>query len=176
MGRVLVVDYDHSTLSAMATLLRQDGQEVDAFTSGHDAVAALRSGRIFDVIVADLELPFVDGGAVATVARELCRDACIVVTSLGRAEPLRLQKAGVCVILEKPIQYDELHQVIVACRENGGYGGSQCARHLPQRPSDRDLPIGHRPEKLHQLRPSGAGAREPTRKTEPGLRRPGSAM
>src|ERR1017187_10563542 len=88
MGHILVVDHDHSTLAAMATLLRQDGQEVDAFTSGHDAVAALSSGRIFDAIVADLELPFVDGAAVATVAREFCRNACIMVTSLGRPDPL----------------------------------------------------------------------------------------
>lgn len=142
MGRVLVVDYDHSTLAAMATLLRQDGQEVEAFTSGHDAVAALRGGPIFDVIIADLESPFVDGAAVATVAREFCHNACILVTSLGRADPLRLQEAGECVVLEKPIRYDEVHRMIIACRKNGGHGGSQCARHLPQRRPDRDLPIG----------------------------------
>lgn len=128
MGRILVVDHDHSTVRAMTLLLRQDGYEVEPFSSGYSAVVALQSGRTFDAVVTDFEMPSVDGAAVARAARASSSNACIVVTDRGRADPVRLLAAGACVVLEKPIQYDAVHQVIAACRANDGYGGPLCAR------------------------------------------------
>src|SRR5450755_1371454 len=116
MGRILVVDDDHTTVEAMATLLGQDGHEVEAFTSGKEAIAALRSGRAFDVVVTDLEMPVVDGATVTRAARESSPNACIVVTDQGAAAPSDLQDAGACVVLEKPIEYEAVHHAIGACR------------------------------------------------------------
>jgi CheY-like chemotaxis protein len=129
MARFLVVDDDHSTVSALTTLLQQDGHEVASMTSGREAVSALRGGGKFDVVVTDFEMPAVDGTAVARAARASSPDACILVLGRGRADPHTLREAGACALLEKPIQYEALHGVVATCRKHGGRGGPQCVRH-----------------------------------------------
>ena len=131
MGRILVVDDDHTTVEAMATLLGQDGHEVEAFTSGKEAIAALRSGRSFDVVVTDLEMPVVDGATVIRAARESSPNACIVVTDQGATAPRDLENAGACLVLEKPIEYEAVHHAIAACRAVGGHAGPRCAMRCP---------------------------------------------
>jgi len=131
MARILVIDHDDSTVVAMTTLLHQDGHEVEAFRSGNDAIATLRGGRTFDVIVTAFRGPTVDGAAVTRTARECLPNACIMVTHQGRADPGVLQDAGACIILEKPIQYDAMLGAITACRARGGHDGSRCARRTP---------------------------------------------
>lgn len=131
MGRILVVDDDGSTVRAMATLLRQDGHEVEPFTSGDEAIAALRGGSRFDAVVTDFEMPRVDGAAVARAAREHSPHACIVGTNRSHAARGHLQAAGACVVLEKPIVYEAMLGKITACMAEGGNGGSHCARHAP---------------------------------------------
>ena len=131
MGRILVVDDDSSTVEAMATLLGQDGHEVQRFTSGKEAVAALRGDRAFDVVITDLEMPVVDGAAVTRAARESSPTACIVVTNRGVANTPRLEDDGACLVLEKPIEYEAMHRAILACRAVGGHAGPRCARRCP---------------------------------------------
>jgi CheY-like chemotaxis protein len=125
MGRILVIDHNDSTVVAMTTLLHQDGHEVEAYTSGNEAIATLQGGRAFDVIVTAFHGPTVDGAAVTRAARESLPDACIVVTHQGRADPGVLRGAGACVVLEKPIQYDAMLVAIAACRAQGGHADRQ---------------------------------------------------
>ena len=131
MGRVLVVDDDHSTVEAMAMLLGQDGHQVQGFTSGKEAVAALRGGHTSDVVITDFEMPVVDGAAVTRAARESSPTACIVVTNRGAANRSRLEDDGACLVLEKPIEYEVMHREITACRAVGGHAGPRCARLCP---------------------------------------------
>ncbi len=126
MGHVLIVDDDSSTVNAMATVLRQDGHEVDSFTSGHEAIATLRSGLAFDAVITDLQVPFVDGVAIARAARAYSPNACILVTHRGRADSLQLSQAGACATVEKPIHYDGVLSVIEACHARGGRVGVWC--------------------------------------------------
>ncbi len=126
MERVLVVDDDPSTAKAMAMLLRQDGYEVEAFTSGREAVATLRSGRAFDAVVTDLQMPSVDGMAVARAARGSSPGACIVITHRGRADLQELLRAGACAAMEKPIHYDGMRGVLEDCRAQRGEIGPRC--------------------------------------------------
>ena len=131
MGRILVVDDDPPTADAMAELLRQDGHEVERFTSGKEAVSALQSGRPFDVVVTDLQMPVVDGAAVTRAARAGCPNACIVVTDQSAQGPRDLESEGACLVLDKPIEYDAVHLAIAACRAHGGYAGARCALRHP---------------------------------------------
>lgn len=80
MARFLVVDDDPASVSGLTLLLHEDGHEVAGFTKGADAIEALTGGT-FDVVVADLEMPVVDGHAVARTAREAHPDACLVVVT-----------------------------------------------------------------------------------------------
>ena len=80
MARILVVDDDPCTVTALTRLLASDGYEVVGFTTGADAVAAL-SRETFDAIVTDLNMPRVDGRAVVAAAREHFPTACVVVVT-----------------------------------------------------------------------------------------------
>ncbi len=133
MARFLVVDDDPASVSGLKLLLHEDGHEVAGFTKGADAIEALATGR-FDVVVADLEMPVVDGHAVARTAREAHPDACLVAVTARPDEKLQeLHAAGVCVVADKPFDYDEVMRVIADCRGHGKPGEpARCQRrHRP---------------------------------------------
>lgn len=118
MARFLVVDKAANTVSALRSLLQDDGHEVLAFTSGQDAVQAL--GRdTFDAVCAELDMPHVSGHAVVRAARQLHPRACVFCMSSrpGRGIP---QEA--CYIFEKPLDYDDLNRTFAECRARGGPG------------------------------------------------------
>ncbi len=133
MARFLVVDDDPASVRGLTLLLREDGHEVTGFTKGSEAVEALMSGR-FDVVLADLEMPVVDGHAVVRTARVAHPDACLVAITARPDEQLReLREAGVCVVADKPFDYDEVMRVVADCRGHGRPGEpARCQRrHKP---------------------------------------------
>lgn len=117
MARFLVVDDDPPTVHAMAWLLRDDGHEVSRFTRGSHAVDAL-AREPFDVVVADLDMPDVDGAEVARAARRHAPDACVVVVT-GCADEQSLHGTCACMVHEKPVVYDALVTAVLACRARG---------------------------------------------------------
>jgi CheY-like chemotaxis protein len=122
MARYLIVDDDHATVLGMTRLLESDGHEVTPFTRGADAVDALASGA-FDAVVTDLEMPHVDGHAVARATRALHPDACLVVASAkGEEDQEALAHAGVCIVADKPVDYEAITEAIRACPHRGGTG------------------------------------------------------
>ncbi len=121
--RFLVVDDDESAGQGLVALLTLDGTEVASCTSGADAVSALALER-FDVVITDLEMPYVDGRAVACTAREQLPHACVVVcTGRAREQRPKLVAAGACFVIDKPIDYDGLTSALAHC--------SKHACHLP---------------------------------------------
>ena len=141
MPRFLVVDDDPATVTGLSQLLHEDGHEVAGFTSGSAAVEALGSGT-FDVVLADLEMPVVDGRAVMRAARDAHPNACLVVVTARPEEKLReLVEAGVCVIADKPFDYDEVMRTVADCRARGGPSepGRCHARHRPHGPQLESL-------------------------------------
>lgn len=122
MARFLVVDDDHLTVECMAQLLAGDGHAVVPFTAGAEAVEALSRGS-FDAVMTDLEMPHVDGYAVLQVARERLPEACLVVVSAKAGEhKTTLTAAGACIVVGKPLDFDELMKTITECRASGGLG------------------------------------------------------
>jgi DNA-binding response OmpR family regulator len=120
--RFLVIDDDRSTVNGMTLLLRGDGHEVSGFTIGAEAVAALAVER-FDAVVTDLEMPGVDGFAVARTARAHQRGACVaVVSACTNGAHAALAEAGACIVVDKPVDYDSLTRAIAACQAHGGAG------------------------------------------------------
>jgi len=138
MPRFLVVDDDPATVSGMTQLLTSDGHAVRAFTAGADALDAL-SRESFDAVVTDLEMPGVDGHAVARVTRERHPHAClVVVTARAEQAATALSAAGACVVADKPLDYDEVHRVVTECRARGGPGAhGRC--HMRSRPHGHEL-------------------------------------
>jgi len=119
MARFLVVDRDQMTVDAIAKLLRQDGHEVQPFTSETEAVARL-SRESFDVVVADLDMPHTGGAMVMLAARECSPWACLVVVTSKSWMHDKWAEKGVCIVVEKPIDYDHLARAVAECHACGG--------------------------------------------------------
>jgi CheY-like chemotaxis protein len=120
MARVLVVDNDASTVKAMTLLLRGDGHTVTAFTRGADATEAL-AREPFDAVVTDLEMPGTDGHEVVHVARRHLPQACVVVvTATAEHNRAKLLESGACLVVEKPVDYDNVNASLADCRAQRG--------------------------------------------------------
>lgn len=59
-ARLLIVDDEKAHLDALCDILSAHGYETQGYTSGADALAALRTSR-FDLLLADLNMPDMDG-------------------------------------------------------------------------------------------------------------------
>jgi CheY-like chemotaxis protein len=122
MARFLIVDDDAAIVAALAKLLRSDGHLVLSFTAGADAVRVL-ARELVDVVIADLEMPDVDGRALVHGARARLPYACLVVTT-GEAREVseELADAGVCIVLDKVLDYADVAAAVTDCRARGGPG------------------------------------------------------
>jgi CheY-like chemotaxis protein len=118
MPRFLVVDNNANATSALRELLQADGHEVAAFTSASEAVDALNRSP-FDVVLTDLELHDSSGHAVVHLTRLRHPTACVFVTAVRRPSH---GVGEACQIFEKPLDYQSLSRMVVACRGAGGPG------------------------------------------------------
>ncbi|UXH76579.1 response regulator [Roseateles amylovorans] len=79
---VLLVDDAPDTLASLSAALVADGFHVRTASSGRQALELMRQERP-TVLVADLEMPDMDGYELARRARELCPDEVLLVALSG---------------------------------------------------------------------------------------------
>ncbi len=122
--RILVVDDDADVGAALADMLSAEGHDVDVALSSSDALDLLEK-RAFDVVVADVHMPEVDGPAFyrKAVARfPLLSDSFVFITgdAFDPDTDEFLSRIG-AVRLPKPCSFEEiddaLHQVVSARSE-----------------------------------------------------------
>lgn len=109
-NRVLLVDSDHRTSNRLASLLRDDGFDVDVVRDGAAALARLGRAPLPDALVTELNLPFVDGASIARYARAQRPEVRIVVLT-GHPHSLRKGSLGngpPPLVLTKPLEYGQL--------------------------------------------------------------------
>ncbi|RYU14326.1 response regulator transcription factor [Nocardioides iriomotensis] len=82
MGRVLVVDDDHTVREVVVSYLRAGGHEVTEAGDGETALKLLRDSPQ-DLVVLDLMLPGIDGLEVCRRLRERSDVPVIMLTALG---------------------------------------------------------------------------------------------
>jgi len=70
IGKILVVDDEVELKNVLVEALTSQGYETSGFTSGQEALAALR-GQAFDVLLTDLMMPGMDGIALVTGALQI---------------------------------------------------------------------------------------------------------
>jgi len=123
--RVLSVDDQEVNRIILARQLEAQGMEVNNAGSGREALACLRSGQTFDVIVLDMQMPGMDGAELALKIRELanCKSTpLIMLSSVGRREV----KGGVfAAVLTKPVKTGQLFDAL--SKALGG-AGSEAAK------------------------------------------------
>ncbi len=63
--RVLLVDGDRRTSQRLASLLREDGYEVEVRCDGASAMTRLARAPLLDVLITELSVPLSDGASLA---------------------------------------------------------------------------------------------------------------
>ena len=115
--RILVVDDTAMNRKLLLRLLRNKGHACDEADDGDSAVqavrAALESGRGYDTILLDYEMPRMKGPDAAAAVRKLGCDAVIVgITGNTLPEDVQYFKAnGANAVLPKPLDIKDLEDV-----------------------------------------------------------------
>jgi signal transduction histidine kinase/CheY-like chemotaxis protein len=126
--RILCVDDNATNLEILGHYLQGWGVAYGAATDGSAAlerlVRAHAEGRPFEAAILDLQMPEMDGLALARAIRATPAIAAvrlILLTSGGRPEPFGEAPDPVDLVLSKPVRQgllrDALAQLLLACRE-----------------------------------------------------------
>jgi DNA-binding NtrC family response regulator len=111
MAKVLVADDEMTMVQMITELLRADGHEVTAYTSGAAALAGLQENPP-DVVITDLYLDKTRNYGLEILARSRALNppaVAIVITGFGTVETaVEAMKKGAFDYLEKPFKLDEL--------------------------------------------------------------------
>jgi CheY-like chemotaxis protein len=113
--RVLVVDDEEIVRESYKLALTEAGYDVRTVPSGREALQACRMEH-FDVMLADIRMPDMDGLEVSrVVAREFPDVRVIVITGYPSPESAaRARKLGVSDYLQKPVAPDRLSAATAA--------------------------------------------------------------
>jgi signal transduction histidine kinase/CheY-like chemotaxis protein len=108
-ARLLIVDDETAQMRALCDTLEQEGYFTRGFTSGLEAVAALRE-QPFDLLLTDLMMPQIDGIKLLRACHEIDRDlACIVMTGNGTiGTAVDALKAGAFDYVLKPFKVNHI--------------------------------------------------------------------
>jgi len=116
-ARILVVDDEPGLVAIVRQLLERSGALVTVAQGGQAAVDAVRAPDAkFDVVITDLDMPEVDGWAVAAAVKEHKPGTHIVMLTgwAGEIAPEDSKSRGVDIILAKPCGRVELEGAIGA--------------------------------------------------------------
>jgi DNA-binding response OmpR family regulator len=110
--RILFVEDDPDTASAMARLLTYHGHQVQTAASVGEALSAWRGGQ-FDLLITDIGLPDGSGLNILRALSESHPVKAIVISGLGLDEQLQeSREAGIAEHLVKPVSLNVLQASI----------------------------------------------------------------
>ena len=109
----LVIDDDKVTLELLTFQLESEGFEVTTAESGESGLEQIKQ-KEFDVILTDLHLPDVSGIGLVKSSKEIApQTEIIMITGDGSNDrAIEATKAGAYWYLEKPLDFDELFELI----------------------------------------------------------------
>jgi two-component system cell cycle response regulator CpdR len=117
MARILIAEDEESARMLVGRALTQDGHEVVATDDGAQALDVLqREGGRFDLLLTDIQMPVMDGIALAlAAARDFPTLPILLMTGYAdqrhRASGL---EALICGIIAKPFTVPELKSAVAA--------------------------------------------------------------
>jgi diguanylate cyclase (GGDEF)-like protein/PAS domain S-box-containing protein len=116
--RILIVDDEARSMRALRDTLRVHGYDTDGYTSGDDALRALRDGR-YDLLLSDLMMPGMDGVALLTAALAIDPHLVgVMMTGMGTIETaVQAMQAGALDYVQKPIKLGTLLPVLARAVE-----------------------------------------------------------
>jgi CheY-like chemotaxis protein len=116
MARILLADDDGATRDLVRRALEADGHSVLVTQDGNDALERLKADGRFDLLVTDVEMPMLDGIALAKQAVPLQPGVRVLFMSgfadqLDRAKELSGAKVSV---LSKPFTLEQVRERVRA--------------------------------------------------------------
>src|SRR5271169_5272213 len=117
--RILVVDDEPSIRKYLGTLLEVDGYQVEAVTSGTEAIKKIENGERPDFIILDVLMPELNGLETLKQLMQIDRSLNVVMLSCSNevgtvVEAIRL---GAQDYLTKPFEKAELDVAMLKCRQ-----------------------------------------------------------
>ena len=107
MGRrVLVVDDDPLVLEVVASMLEELGCETLGVRSGTDALGTIAKDQAIDVLIADIDMPGLNGSVLATSVRNFRPELPIILITGGVTISRRFP------LLHKPFARSDLERVM----------------------------------------------------------------
>jgi two-component system, chemotaxis family, sensor kinase CheA len=117
MRRALLIDDTAFFRDMLAPVLKAAGFAVTPSASAQDALALLRGGRRFDVVITDIEMPGMDGFELAAAVR--AHPACADVPVIGLStmvSPEAIEHAKRAGLRDYVAKFDR-HGLIAALKE-----------------------------------------------------------
>ncbi len=107
--RVLVVEDVEDTRELLVEILSAEGYEVASARDGAEALAMLRGGRPFDLVLLDLMMPVMDGIELMDALKRSGGSPAPVV-AMSAFERFRKDAGGLgaCAFVGKPVEIDQL--------------------------------------------------------------------
>lgn len=112
-SRILIVDDERSMREFLSIMLRKQGYSVEVADGGRDALVRLE-GNLYDLVITDLSMPYVDGMTVLQRCKEVSPStAVILVTAYATTESaVEAMKRGAFDYIIKPFKVEELKLLI----------------------------------------------------------------
>ena len=123
---VLLMEDEMNVAKGLEMVMREEGYEVDLADTGQDALDKLRA-REFDLLVADLRLPDMDGMDVVQHVREKRpRTNVVIITGYPSvSSAVQAVKMGVSDYLRKPFTEDEFKTAVKSALEQKEKGSME---------------------------------------------------
>ena len=108
-GRLMIVDDEVESISTLRDLLSGHGYMVAGYTSGKDALEALKE-QDFDLLLTDHIMPEMDGIELLKAALEIAPNlGCIIITGKGTIQSaVEAMKVGAFDYVLKPVEFKKL--------------------------------------------------------------------
>ena len=110
---VAVVEDNTSLMMLLRSILRVQGCDVHAYENGADALMAITSGQVPDMIISDVQMPKLDGISLCKAIRmdyDKSRLPILMISVLGAEDDvLAALEAGANDYLSKPFSVCESH-------------------------------------------------------------------
>lgn len=111
VARILLIDDQTSVLKSTSQVLKELGHEVEVAHDGEKGVELFKAGYDFDLVIADIEMPAMDGNEVARHVRASDKSDTPIVAMTGSMDD-RIHRELFNIILPKPYTLDSLVQAI----------------------------------------------------------------
>jgi UDP-3-O-acyl N-acetylglucosamine deacetylase len=135
--RILVVDDEQSICRILSQILEDEGYEVKVVNDGESALAILESFQP-SVVFLDIWMPGVDGIEVLKRIRSSFVNPPPVVMISGHATiatAVEATKIGAFTFIEKPLDLDQVLQVVNSCLDKTGIAGEDLIESQSQKNS-----------------------------------------